>query len=107
MLGATHVANVDAVEQHHQLGRVHLDRAPIPVLLVGGMIGSSVSHAALSLAIVVTSMLLTIRSPFGHDGADQMGTLTFSALALGYAVGGAAIGLALWFVALQAILSYA
>lgn len=70
--------------------------------------GQHLQISGLAAAIVgTTSALLVLRSSYGHDGADQMLTLTFLSVALGD-LSGSAVGrnLALWFIALQLCLSY-
>lgn len=67
-----------------------------------------VNGALLVLAIVVlTSLLLSLRSPYGLDGSDQMSVLIFGALFLAH-LGGSTLALeaGLWFVAGQSCLSY-
>ncbi|MBE7172094.1 MAG: hypothetical protein INR73_16015 [Williamsia sp.] len=64
-------------------------------------------HASLTGLLFLSSVLLTVRSPYGHDGADQMSTITFLALAFAYAIHSTiSLNIALWFVALQSCLSY-
>lgn len=64
---------------------------------------------ALVLGVVLaTTLLLNLRSPYGMDGSDQMATHVFGALFLGLLPGTAiALDAALWYIALQACLSYA
>jgi hypothetical protein len=58
--------------------------------------------------IILTSLLMHFRSPWGMDGSDQMLTQIFGALFLSAAAGTElATEAALWFIALQACLSYA
>lgn len=54
----------------------------------------------------VLNVLFFVRSRYGHDGADQMGSITFVALAIGVASTPATRAAALWFLALQAALAY-
>jgi hypothetical protein len=57
--------------------------------------------------IIATSLLMHFRSPWGMDGSDQMVTQVFGALFLSYLAGTRlAYQSALWFIALQACLSY-
>jgi len=61
-----------------------------------------------SLCVIVgTSLLMSLRSPFGMDGSDQMAVQVFGALLLGYS-GGSTLSLqiAIWYIAVQAALSY-
>jgi hypothetical protein len=58
--------------------------------------------------VVATTFLLNVRSPYGMDGSDQMATHVFGALFLGFLPGTTlALDAALWYIALQACLSYA
>jgi hypothetical protein len=63
---------------------------------------------ALVLGVVIaTTFLLNVRSPYGMDGSDQMATHVLGALFLGFLPGTAlALNAALWYIALQACLSY-
>lgn len=64
-------------------------------------------HAAVVLFIAVTAVLLSGRSSFGMDGADQMSTITFLALAVQAMVPTPAVTKAvLTFLALELALSY-
>jgi len=64
-------------------------------------------RGALTASIVMISFLLTVRSTYGRDGADQMLFLTFTTITVAHAFGSAvARDLALWFLAAQACLSY-
>jgi hypothetical protein len=58
-------------------------------------------------AVVVTTLLLNLRSPYGMDGSDQMSLQIFAALFLGY-LSGTRLGLqvSLCFIGAQACLSY-
>jgi hypothetical protein len=57
--------------------------------------------------IVISSLLLHLRSPWGMDGSDQMLTQVFGALFLGYLAGSPlAYRAVLWFIAGQSCLSY-
>jgi hypothetical protein len=69
-----------------------------------------VGHGALAAlsVIILTSLLMHFRSPWGMDGSDQMLTQIFGALFLAQLAGTTlATQAALWFIALQACLSYA
>jgi hypothetical protein len=69
--------------------------------------GNSYFRAGLALLIVVISFLLTVRSTYGRDGADQMLFLTFITLFIAHIVNSELSGtLAIWFLALQVCLSY-
>ena len=66
------------------------------------------SQAPLLLIIVVTSLLINYRSPFGQDGSDQMSTIVLITLFL-YHINPENTIVAqagLWFIALQSLLSY-
>lgn len=57
--------------------------------------------------VVATTSLLNLRSSYGIDGSDQMTTQVFGALFLGFLPGTTrAQDAALWYIALQACLSY-
>lgn len=59
------------------------------------------------LAVISTSFLLHLRSPWGMDGSDQMLTQVFGALLLGFlGASGLALRASLWFIAAQSCLSY-
>jgi hypothetical protein len=59
------------------------------------------------LAILISSLLLHLRSPWGMDGSDQMLTQIFGALFLGFLAGSPlAFKASLWFIAGQSCLSY-
>jgi hypothetical protein len=73
-------------------------------IVIGGPFAPSVSV----LVVAATSIFLSIRSPYGTDGADQLLLIIFVAAALASIVGTTiAQGLFLWFVTLQACLAYA
>lgn len=64
-------------------------------------------QVVLTSAIGLLSFALTLRSPFGLDGADQMTTFLFCTLALTYLCPHPLVQRAfLWFLALQSCLSY-
>jgi hypothetical protein len=82
-------------------------RLACAVVFLCGVAGGDVTRATMAIVIAITSMLLTIRSSYGHDGADQMLFLTFASLGLAHALGSPiAQQLALWFITLQVSLSY-
>ena len=65
------------------------------------------TSAALLLASGLGTMLFVQRTPFGHDGADQLLMILFLSLGLGSLVGSAiGVQIALAFVAAQAVLAY-
>lgn len=75
--------------------------------LLIGLGGSNITRAILAIVIVLISFLLTVRSTYGRDGADQMLFLTFITLAIAHSFGSpVAQYVALWFLAAQACLSY-
>jgi hypothetical protein len=62
---------------------------------------------AAAAGVAIGTLLLVLRSPFGSDGADQMLFIIFVSASLGGAAGSPyAVDLVLWFVTLQACLSY-
>ena len=64
-------------------------------------------RAPLIVFVAVTSLLLSGRTGFGMDGADQMNALTFVALAVDAALPTPLVRWAsLWFLALQLTMSY-
>jgi len=73
-----------------------------PIAIVTGR------HPAAVLGVVViTTLLVNVRAPYGMDGSDQMATHIFGALWLGYLAGTPlALDAALWYIALQSALSY-
>jgi hypothetical protein len=82
-------------------------RAACAVLLLVDALPGDGPRAAIAAALVATSLLVSFRSPYGNDGADQMMTLIFVSTGLAHAIGSpAARQLALGFIALQACLSY-
>jgi hypothetical protein len=70
--------------------------------------GSPLVKSLLLLALLTTTMLLSLRCLYGHDGAHQMWILVLAALWLAslFPPGDIAQELAAWFIALQLILSY-
>jgi uncharacterized membrane protein len=77
------------------------------IALVVGLSRSNVVGAILATVIVIVSFLLTVRSTYGRDGADQMLFLTFITLAIAHSFGSPiARHLALWFLTMQLCLSY-
>lgn len=76
------------------------------VLLLSGVC-SGLPESALCGLVATTSIALSLRTPFGNDGADQMTILIFSALTLArFADTPEAGAISLWFLALQTCLSY-
>ncbi|WP_433672768.1 hypothetical protein ACQP06_15060 [Nocardia sp. CA-136227] len=68
---------------------------------------SSTLNALAATVIAATYILLSMRSRFGGDGADQMTIVVFVALALAFAVGQErAEVVVLWFIAAQVCLAY-
>jgi hypothetical protein len=60
------------------------------------------------LFLAGSSLALRVRLPIGGDGSDQLSTLLFVALGVGYIAGTPwAMSLSLWFVAAQGALAYA
>lgn len=84
---------------------VYAIRAVCAALLLAGL-HDELGRGMCAATIVTTSILTTVRTPFGHDGADQLATLTFVAVALAHLLGGDVVRISLWFVALQACLAY-
>jgi hypothetical protein len=75
------------------------------VLLAG--VSQGATEATLCLLVAATSIALSLRTPFGNDGADQMTVLIFVALTLArLADTTEAANVSLWFLALQTCLSY-
>jgi hypothetical protein len=58
-------------------------------------------------SMAVMLQLFAIRNPFGQDGADQMALIIFVGATVATLAGGWVINVYLWFIALQACLSYA
>lgn len=78
----------------------------ILLLVVPGIWGFS--QAPLFLALVLTSLMINYRSPFGQDGSDQMSTIVIIVLFL-YHINPENLIVAqagIWFIALQSLLSY-
>lgn len=64
-------------------------------------------RAPAAASIVVISIMLTVRTIYGHDGSDEMITLVYIAAAIAYGVNdNVARELSLWFLAGQASLAY-
>lgn len=64
-------------------------------------------HPSVIVAITLLSLLFLVRSPYGHDGADQMLLIIFIGLSLrGLADTPLTRAMLLWFLAFQACLSY-
>lgn len=58
-------------------------------------------------AILISSLVMHVRFPFGMDGSDQMLTQIFGALFLGHVAGSpVALKASLWYIAGQACLAY-
>jgi hypothetical protein len=79
----------------------------VAILPLAIWIGNSVFVIAILMPAVLTTLLMNLRSIYGMDGSDQMTTQIYVALLLGY-ISGTQLGLtvALWYIALQACLSY-
>jgi hypothetical protein len=57
--------------------------------------------------VVGTSLLMTLRSPFGMDGSDQMAVHVFGALLIAYSTGSPlCLSIAIWYIAIQSLFSY-
>jgi hypothetical protein len=82
-------------------------RAAAAAWLVVGHTGAA--HGTVVVVAALTTLLLMLRTSFGNDGADQMCLLVLLAGAIARASGArpAVLEAALWFIALQACLSYA
>lgn len=66
------------------------------------------SQAPLFLVLVLTSLIINYRSPFGQDGSDQMSTIVIIVL-LVYHINpenSIVAQAGIWFIALQSLLSY-
>jgi hypothetical protein len=76
------------------------------VVLVTGTASTGIEVLLVGV-IALTSIALSLRTPFGNDGADQMTMLIFSSLFLALVAGTEAAAVAcLWFLAAQTCLSY-
>ena len=82
-------------------------RAAAAAWLVAGHTGAA--HLTVVVVASLTTLLLMLRTPYGNDGADQMCLLVLLAALIARATGPrpAVLTAALWFIALQACLSYA
>jgi hypothetical protein len=61
----------------------------------------------LLIVVVVTTLMVNLRSPYGLDGSDQMLVQIYMPLLLAYLAGSTiALEIAIWYVALQTCLSY-
>lgn len=82
-------------------------RAAAAAWLVLGQAGAA--QGAVVVVAALATLLLMLRTPYGNDGADQMGLLVLLAAAIARVSGlrPAVLEAALWFIALQACLSYA
>lgn len=88
------------------IGVIILRLAVILLLVIPGIWGFS--QAPLFLVLVLTSLLINYRSPFGQDGSDQMSAIVSIVLLL-YHINPENTTVAqagLWFIALQSLLSY-
>jgi hypothetical protein len=74
------------------------------VLLVVLPIGVGPVRMVLVLVVLAVSVLLVIRSQYGHDGADQLSLLCFVAFAIAESTG--QLVPVLWFIAGQSALAY-
>jgi hypothetical protein len=63
-------------------------------------------HFASAIALFVSSVLLTIRTPVGNDGADQMTTIVLAGVVAAHACKSFGVEAAFWFIAVQACMSY-
>lgn len=88
------------------LGVIILRLIAIALLIIPGI--WTFSEAPLFLAIVLTSLLINYRSPFGQDGSDQMSTIVVIVLFLFHINPENTIiaQAGIWFIALQSLLSY-
>jgi len=69
--------------------------------------GSYIATVLSLLLVVLTTLVMNVRSIYGMDGSDQMTTQVYGALLLGYLPHTAlALNAALWYIALQACLAY-
>lgn len=81
-------------------------RALAAALVLVTPTGSAASAHGLAVCAGIT-LLLMLRTPYGNDGADQMLLLVLVSSALARLIGSqAVIEFALWFIALQCLLSY-
>jgi hypothetical protein len=89
------------------LGWILLRLLAAAVLLAAPLPLNDGLRTGLVLTLATTSVLLGLRTGFGMDGADQMTTLIWLALAVD-ATGGTALSsqAALWFIAAELTLSY-
>ncbi|MEP0262704.1 hypothetical protein [Dokdonia sp.] len=88
------------------IGVIILRLIIILLLVVPGIWGFS--QAPLFLALVLTSLMINYRSPFGQDGSDQMSTIVIIVLFLYHINPENSIvaQAGIWFIALQSLLSY-
>ena len=94
-----------ALRYPNVLGLVAL-RAMLAIAILAGTGAVAVNPWILCLQSILTG-LLTVRSLYGQDGADQMNWITFSALALASLHPTSQVLTAcLWFLGLQACLAY-
>ena len=88
------------------LGVLFIRTLLILLLVVPGV--WTFSEAPLFLLMVITSLLINYRSPFGQDGSDQMSSIVIIVLFL-YHINPENLIVAqagLWFIGLQSLLSY-
>jgi len=88
------------------LGVISMRLIIILLLIIPGI--WSFSQAPLFLVLVLTSLMINYRSPFGQDGSDQMSSIVVIVLFL-YHINPENTTIAqagLWFIALQSLLSY-
>lgn len=100
---------LDAVLAYPRFRAVLVTRLLACVATVVGLLGGVRPVAALGLVVLATStVLLSIRNPFGVDGSHQLAVLLFASLAVATIVGPDTLAarLAVWFVVIQACLSY-
>ncbi len=78
------------------------------VLLLLGICQNNSIETALALLVAVTSVILVIRAPYGHSGADQMILILFVTISIAHAFDQDAVipSMALFFIAAQVCLAY-
>jgi hypothetical protein len=86
---------------------MHLLRLAGAVLLFFNLT-DGIATGVLTATMAAFGMLFHTRTPYGHDGSDQMASIILIVLSIGYATSSPFTwALCFWFIALQATISYA
>jgi hypothetical protein len=103
----SHSALIDFVLRFEHFRYVLLARFAAAVLVLGSAV-FGITISTVLLAVLLTSVALMVRSPYGHDGAQHMNIIVFAALFASSVMpwNTVVVAACLWFIGLQAATSY-